>query len=458
MTSPLPQFYPNTLRTAGTTDEALRSTLSELRDAVEGAAQRIEEQPIVNSEQECGDIFDGQLGKYPVLISAIYQLAQNRPLGIAVLYLYLSRHATSGAQHYLTAARRRIPDRSEKKWPFLPGKCSPLTSEKLASAFLRLGLAKEADSEDVHHDLALLQEAAEFALQQPDTVPLGTKHTKGTDEVLTGRAGLLWSLLLLRDWWDDGDFSSMRRDVFAAIPKLVNVIIEAGLRSSEKYASANGESGRQALMWTWLNDFYGFGGMHGSTGILSVLLCCKSEEIESYLPQITDSIKQLSELTVSSDGHLPMSSPPWPSPKTRTSPLVQICHGAPGILLLLACAMRQPSVRTSLGDIHDVVDLATKRVWEEGLLSKGGGVCHGIAGNALSWVILASAEGETSHLQYALPFLLWMRETQPSKENEEFRMPDHPYSLFEGLAGTALVWAYSCNVIEDILGRHKPTI
>ena len=34
------------------------------------------------------------------------------------------------------------------------------------------------------------------------------------------------------------------------------------------------------------------------------------------------------------------------------------------------------------------VEIATKRVWQEGLLSKGGGLCHGIAGNAWPWLVM----------------------------------------------------------------------
>ena len=194
----------------------------------------------------------------------------------------------------------------------------------------------------------------------------------------------------------------------------------------------------------------------GTAGILSVLLSCRLDEIQPHIPGIVKSISQLCRVGIAHNGHLPMSIPPMPSSASRTSPLVQICHGAPGLLLLLACAQRNRDFaqRYWRNEWYEALGHASQRVWEEGLLSKGGGVCHGIAGNAFPWITFASAAGSGEKdadvcLGFALPMLLHARETRPFRENEQFRMPDHPYSLFEGLAGTALVWAYACGVIEE---------
>jgi hypothetical protein len=123
----------------------------------------------------------------------------------------------------------------------------------------------------------------------------------------------------------------------------------------------------------------------------------------------------------------------------------------------------------------EAVSLGTERVWDEGLLSKGGGLCHGISGNAWPWLILAGAEfgnmsqesgkvsgieeqGTTQQqvklsadkfLSRALSFLLHTRETSPFKPASEsrYRMPDNPYSLLEGLAGTVCAWSEACVLI-----------
>lgn len=113
---------------------------------------------------------------------------------------------------------------------------------------------------------------------------------------------------------------------------------------------------------------------------------------------------------------------------------------------------------------HQAFRLASEKVWREGLVSKGGGLCHGITGNAWPWLLLSSQRtsgelpwprGEDDNfLTLTLPFLLEARSTQPfaspssDQEESRYRRPDHPYSLFEGLAGTICAWAEACVVIE----------
>jgi hypothetical protein len=174
-----------------------------------------------------------------------------------------------------------------------------------------------------------------------------------------------------------------------------------------------------------------------------------------------------------------MSIPPWQS--SRPSPLVQICHGTPGLLLLLAAAKGTPYLREYLnGEWDEAIRLGSERIWEEGLLSKGGGLCHGVAGNAWPWLLLhekfmeeknwkptplfeAEKPGALQHeklsadyfLSRALAFLLAARETQPFMRDSRYRMPDHPFSLFEGLAGTICAWAEACAVITARLKLMK---
>jgi len=205
---------------------------------------------------------------------------------------------------------------------------------------------------------------------------------------------------------------------------------------------------------------------------LTVLLAYDASEynFQSIL-SIAHTITGLCELCISHNGHLPMATPPWPS--SRPSPLVQICHGTPGLLLLLAVAKGNPGLKGYEDSKWDeAMRLGSERVWEEGLLSKGGGLCHGITGNAWPWLLLHEKfkgeedrkpttlyEGEpTSTSQHerlsadyflskALAFLLAARETQPSSTDSPYRMPDNPFSLFEGLAGTICAWAEACAVV-----------
>lgn len=138
--------------------------------------------------------------------------------------------------------------------------------------------------------------------------------------------------------------------------------------------------------------------------------------------------------------------------------------------------------------------LATERVWDEGLLSKGGSLCHGITGNAWPLLMLHDVfeysrdvlsrarenyrsrqgheQGEKDvipeilnadfFLARALAMILHARETQPYNHDKspttasnDYRMPDHPYSLFEGLAGMLCAWAETAAVLRARLRKME---
>ncbi|GFS71217.1 lanC-like protein 3 homolog [Nephila pilipes] len=71
-------------------------------------------------------------------------------------------------------------------------------------------------------------------------------------------------------------------------------------------------------------------------------------------------------------------------------------------------------------------------VWNKGLLKKGPGICHGIAGNAYVFLLLYRLTDHHKHLHRALQFANFLT----SDEFKQARTPDRPYSLYEGLAGT----------------------
>ena len=69
------------------------------------------------------------------------------------------------------------------------------------------------------------------------------------------------------------------------------------------------------------------------------------------------------------DGVLPSS---LPMTRHCSHPLVQICHGSPGILLLLATLDRtHPDWLAEIDNVQEAVSLASDVVWEQGILVKG---------------------------------------------------------------------------------------
>jgi hypothetical protein len=201
-------------------------------------------------------------------------------------------------------------------------------------------------------------------------------------------------------------------------------------------------------MWPWFDEYYSLGAMHGISGVLSVLLDPSLPRhfisiTESY-SDIAQSISALCKLCVENEGHLPMSIPSRPT--NRSAPLVQICHGAPGILALLAAARRNTRFSSQYWnqEWQRAISSASDVVWSQGLLSKGCSLCHGLAGNSLSLLLLVDPFDEQTdgHLAAALAMLLEARATPPfNPDATKYRMPDDPWSLFEGLAGLLCAWS-----------------
>ena len=181
----------------------------------------------------------------------------------------------------------------------------------------------------------------------------------------------------------------------------------------------------------------------------------------------------------------------------QRSEFVQLCHGCPGILILLATAYKNVPLTQAYWcpEWDQAIYLATGRIWEEGLLSKGGSLCHGIAGNSWPWLLLHDcfehhpdtikearyeyqrrsstplvSNADLSDqltpdffLSRALAFLLHARETRPYNpapvtSNKDYRVPDDPYSMFEGLAGNVCAWADTCAVLQARLRKMELSV
>lgn len=148
--------------------------------------------------------------------------------------------------------------------------------------------------------------------------------------------------------------------------------------------------------------------------------------------------------------------------------MVQICHGAPGLICLLACAKKNSRFMAEFGSStwYEATELATSVIWEQALVSKGGGLCHGIAGNALPLLMLTDPLGadDLGLMSKSIALLLAAQETRPLSDPETpiatsnlYRMSDNPYSLFEDLSGTLCAWAEACIAIRIKL-RHKSLV
>merc|ERR1712178_473387 len=99
------------------------------------------------------------------------------------------------------------------------------------------------------------------------------------------------------------------------------------------------------------------------------------------------------------------------------------------------------------GDEHGQLRAAALQsaevVWQRGVILKGNGLCHGICGNAYSFLTLFRLTGKEEHLQRAKAFVTLMDDPnlqravaqQPDPQRRVPGVPDSPRSLMEGSAG-----------------------
>ncbi len=134
----------------------------------------------------------------------------------------------------------------------------------------------------------------------------------------------------------------------------------------------------------------------------------------------------------------------------KSNTLVQWCHGAPGHVLLLTQMARKTQSQTYL---EVAKDLATSVIQPRGLLRKGVGLCHGIAGNAFCFLSLANAvrelqgDGHTSSEINAYEYANFSLDHFYELKS----VPDRPFSLYEGITGL------SCLLLAIVEGGEGPT-
>jgi hypothetical protein len=144
-----------------------------------------------------------------------------------------------------------------------PGRPSPLCSPSLGASVIHiLANAYGPDSgvlgPNIKDDIKTLHEAVQIAINQ-DSVVIRNGHSMGGDEVLYGRAGLLWALANIDRENVDMETSQALQPVIELKSKLRDAIIDAAKRGLEEYVKAHGEITALALMWPWLDNYFGLG-------------------------------------------------------------------------------------------------------------------------------------------------------------------------------------------------------
>ncbi|CAG8798039.1 17096_t:CDS:2, partial [Gigaspora rosea] len=177
-------------------------------------------------------------------------------------------------------------------------------------------------------------------------------------------------------------------------------------------------------------------------GIITVILHCE-ELARPYFDELFQTIEWLAG-SVPRDKNYPADT------QSTEDHLVHFCHGAPGIvpafLKIYSLYPTHPSSKNILSHAVAKTDL----VWKRGILKKGAtGLCHNTLGNAYTFLLTYLVTQDEKQLKRALAFGLYGSEWKDKTQKGEIRVPDHPWSLFEGLSGGVIYWADVLTVLKN---------
>lgn len=246
------------------------------------------------------------------------------------------------------------------------------------------------------------------------------------DELLFGRAGYLYALLWVRSF---GSADAAQFD------EPLQQVAEALVASGRARAARGGYTG-WPLMWHCFDEPY-IGAAHGVVGCLAMLLHCFGLLTQESQAHVAQTLEKLLSVRFQS-GNLPIIL------GEKRDEHIHWCHGAPGIPALIHAAS------SVLGDdagvssaLLDAARRAGEVVWERGIILKGYGLCHGITGNAYTFLTLYRMSGDEGQLRRAAAFASLLEHQQlqamisrhPDRQRRVQGVPDSPSSLMEGTAG-----------------------
>jgi hypothetical protein len=198
-------------------------------------------------------------------------------------------------------------------------------------------------------------------------------------------------------------------------------------------------------VWLWRQYLYGkhvtyLGGGHGFVGNVYPFLrgaaLLPAERVSALAERALAALQ--STALYDDDG-----GANWPAyidpPPTGRVPLVQDCHGAPGIVVRCARAPRSAPWDALLG-------AAGELTWRAGPLAKGGGLCHGSAGNGYAFLALYRRTGEARWLERARAFAM---HALAQVEAARAAHGQGRHSLWTGDVGVAL---YALDCIDGEFG------
>ena len=232
------------------------------------------------------------------------------------------------------------------------------------------------------------------------------------DELLWGVPGTMHAALSMHEWTGEARWADAYRAGVASLARSFVVVPEADCR-------------------LWMQDLYGervryLGAAHGFAGNAQAVLRGAHLLDDAARAWWHDGIVATAVRTAATDGGRANWPATWP---LRAPPrwYVQWCHGAPGFV-------------TSLAGLDDarlghVLAAAGALVWDAGAVRKGGGLCHGTAGNGWAFLKLHARSGDARWGDRARAFAT---HAMAQCDAHARRYGRRRYSLWTGDVGTAL--------------------
>ncbi|KAL1917394.1 uncharacterized protein VTP21DRAFT_5050 [Calcarisporiella thermophila] len=391
-------------------------TTEEIAHAMNRDALRILQESPPDAQRKHSDVYIGAAG-LALLFLKIYEKDPGYMLG--------SRTALSVADDYVTAALKIVHRRSNESvaYPEFPQPMT-LTGHILDQCgFLHTPVGTHAVAAVVNLHMGNDEAAAD---QLRHVVQYGKAvHSHHTpSECMVGRAGYLYALKFLIHHLPDPMIQE-NLPIETTVDATLDAIIEDGRRTAAELKLTN-----TPLAWVFHDSLY-LGAAHGCIGILGTLLATFPDKVKKYELEIRQALDWVLTHRLP-DGNI--STRAGRHGTTEGSSLVHWCHGAPGASLVACKAYEVFKDVKYLKIAQEMAEIT----WKYGLLRKGPGLCHGISGNAYVFLTLSRMSEDDSQFQRALRFAQVCTEWEELTKTGKLQVPDKPWSLFEGLAGS--VW------------------
>ncbi|XP_019534769.3 lanC-like protein 3 homolog [Aedes albopictus] len=292
------------------------------------------------------------------------------------------------------------------------------SDSRASIAFLCGNAGIAAVSAVISNELGKSEEVSRSVVDFQKGLKVCKSMSYDADEILVGRAGYLSGAYWLNQVLPTKPIHN------ELIKDVCSVLVARGREYSIKRKAP------LPLMYEYHESDY-LGAAHGLCSILHMLLESpwfiqsdgKFNNIsKTKLGDIKKSVEYFADIQ-DADGNFPTRL--FNSDKK----LIHWCHGCSGAIYVLAKAFLILKDERYLKGCKKCAD----SIWRHGLLRKGPGICHGIAGSGYAFLLMYRLTGERKYLYRAAKFMEFLTS---DTFLDGARTPDRPYSLYEGCAGT----------------------